>query len=191
MLAAEELAASAIPDRFDACDPTQTAECVASEYVGALSTLYRRALTDAEIETAATMIADQIAEGATAQNASRAMLAAALISPDFLFRSPPSAVGDAPEQRRVADQLSFTLWDAPPDEELLDATPSVGQSGLQGEALRLLRDERATRGIARFLAQWLDVDTDLRLENESFGDSAAYLEWLDLTAHNIDSDVPI
>lgn len=191
MLAAEELAASLIPSSFAACGADQAVDCITDEYASALEALYRRPLTAAELETAARMVVDQVAQGASAQDATRAMLAAALMSPDFLFRTPPTAAGEAPEQRRAADQLSFTLWDAPPDETLASLPASADQSGLEGEAVRLLQDERATPVVARFIAQWLDVDTDLRLESDSFAESAAYSEWLSLTAYNIENDVPI
>lgn len=58
----------------------------------------------------------------------------------------------------LASRLAFALWDAPPDDALLDAA----DRGLDGPALaaqvdRLLSDPRARSAIARFYTEWLGV----------------------------------
>jgi hypothetical protein len=60
----------------------------------------------------------------------------------------------------MASRLSYTFWQAPPDEELRNAardglleTPEQ----IQAQALRLLADERAFR-LYEFFEQWLDLD---------------------------------
>jgi hypothetical protein len=100
----------------------------------------------------------------------RAALEAILASPYFIFRLERSPAATTPGGTyRVADidlasRLSFFLWGAPPDNELLTlasrgelSKPAV----LEKQARRLLADPRAEALATRFAHQWLrlqDVD---------------------------------
>jgi len=198
LLAAEELAALAVPDSLPACDPEEPARCFEETYAGALATLFRRDLAEADI-TALTGVIDAVVRGGgSADDATRAMLAAALLSPDFLYRASPSAGDRAPNDdaniaRRLAERLSFALWDAPPDSELdqsLRESDALAET-LVAEAARITRDARAVPVLARFFGQWLDVDTDLRLEDPDFESSADYLELLAFVEDALESGVPV
>jgi len=61
----------------------------------------------------------------------------------------------------VASRLSFTLWDSPPDQQLLDAA-AQGKLGTQEEvakqAERMLADPRARANVREFLMTWLKVN---------------------------------
>ena len=92
-------------------------------------------------------------------------LEAILASPQFLFRlepPPPTAVAGQPYRLtdlELASRLSFFLWDAAPDAELL-ALAGRGRLGASDEALarqvkRMLADPRAEALSTRFAAQWL------------------------------------
>jgi hypothetical protein len=65
----------------------------------------------------------------------------------------------------MASRLSFFLWDAPPDAELLDAAETgalVTDAGLAAQAKRLLASPRAHDGLRAFVTDWLglaDLDT--------------------------------
>lgn len=181
LLVAEELARAAIPDELPACEADAATACIEQEYRQVLERLYRRPLTEADISSAAQVIEEVVQGAGTALDATRAMLAAALLSPDFLYRATPSNSGEPAFARRIAERLSYALWDAPPDAELSEAI-AAGTSDLeavlQSEGARLTSSERAIPIFARFLGQWLDVDTDLRLENPSFASSPDYLELL-------------
>ena len=48
-----------------------------------------------------------------------------LMNPDFLFRASPFS-SDPARGRRLAEQLSYALWDAPPDPELMAASEGRG-----------------------------------------------------------------
>ena len=103
--------------------------------------------------------------GLTAEDATRAMVTSALLHPDAMFRTTPLA-GDAARARRLAEHLSYALWDAPPDAELAavgDGTAGDLGARLRGQAERLGSDARAVPVLARFMAQWLHVDLDLKL----------------------------
>jgi uncharacterized protein (DUF1778 family) len=68
--------------------------------------------------------------------------------------------------------LNQAILDAPPDSDLAAITGTEAE--LRAVALRLIADGRAATVLARFVAQWLHVDTDLRLHP-----SASLLELLD------------
>ncbi len=81
----------------------------------------------------------------------------ALKSPRFLY---PDAAFQS-EQHATASRLSFALWDAPPDRELL-AAATAGKLGTRAEvaaqAERMLSDPRAKAKVREFLIVWLKLD---------------------------------
>ena len=119
--------------------------------------------------------------GLTAESATRAMVTSALLHPDAMFRTTPVA-GDAARARRLAEHLSYALWDAPPDTELAaigTGTASDLGARLRSQAERLGSDARAVPVLARFMAQWLHVDLDLKLSADAgYATSPLYLELL-------------
>jgi hypothetical protein len=94
------------------------------------------------------------------------LVAAVLVSPDFLFRAirTPQAQDRAEfplSDLELASRLSFFLWSQGPDEALLKVAaagklrdPKV----LQSEALRMLNDRRAASLVENFALKWLDLD---------------------------------
>lgn len=197
LLAAEELAALAVPAALPACSPGEPAACV-ELYAPVLTTLYRRELTQTDLDALAAVPAAVEAGGGSSEAAARALLAAALLSPDFLYRASPSAgevsdTADLTMGRRLAERVSFALWDAPPDAELRASLRGAGSvlEPLVAEAARLARDPRATQVLARFLGQWLHVDTDLRLEDQAFATSPDYLELLAFVEHAMVNETPV
>lgn len=185
LLASEELAALVVPERLPACDPGEPVECIEDLYAAALSELFRRDLVEADTTTLGAVLEAVAEGGGSADDATRAMLAAALLSPDFIYRASASAVDREPADvknvaRRVAERLSFALWDAPPDDELKQSLAESDELAdvLLSETARMTTDARAVPVLARFFGQWLDVDTDLRLEDEDFASSPEYLELL-------------
>src|SRR6185503_8365225 len=141
------------------------------DYRAPLERLYRRPLSELELSTAVALIERLETEGLPAADATRSLLVAALLSPDFLFRTSPLAADADARARRLTEHLSYALWDGPPDAELgaaaADTAVDLGER-LGAQAARLTADPRATPVLARFIAQWLHVDTDLRLENPEF-----------------------
>lgn len=194
LLTAEEVAEALVPSELPACEVGAVAECVARSYRGPLERLYRRPLSDAELSTATSMIEGLQAAGGPAVEATRALLVFALISPDFLFRTSPLAADTQARARRLAEHLSYALWDAPPDAALAatasDASVELGEA-LGRQARRLSTDSRATPALARFIAQWLHVDTDLRLENAEFATSPRFLELLAYVEDALANEVPV
>jgi hypothetical protein len=94
----------------------------------------------------------------------RVGLQAILVSPEFLFRlerRPPGAPSDGSYRLSdvdLASRLSFFLWAAAPDQELLDVAAGgrlSDSSVLEGQVERMLADPRAQTLATRFAHQWL------------------------------------
>jgi len=108
------------------------------------------------------------------------LIAAVLVSPEFLYRtihtpaarstgairpastSPAAASAAYPlTDLELASRLSFFLWSQGPDETLLAiaASGKLGAPGaLQAQALRMLKDSRAARLVRNFTIRALDLD---------------------------------
>jgi hypothetical protein len=194
LILAEDLAASLIPNALPVCASGSSATCIRDDYRQPLERLYRRPLADSELSTFATLVSGLTEQGVSAEEATRAMLSAALLAPDFLFRASAAGSDAAADARRLAERLSFALWDAPPDGDLLAATAGPASElaeRLHAQAARLLRDPRAVPVLARFLAQWLHVDTDLRLEDAAFEASPRYGELLAFVEDALTNEVAV
>src|SRR5262249_50378536 len=101
------------------------------------------------------------------ENGIRLALQSILVSPRFLFRleQAPAAprLRNASASYRISDQelasrLSFFLWDAGPDAELVKAATSGALRtplGLEKQVRRLLADKRSEALSTRFASQWL------------------------------------
>ena len=101
------------------------------------------------------------------------VIAAVLVSPEFLFRAirTPDDTGTLNVTRgrrrsplsdlELASRLSFFLWSQGPDEALLKLA-AAGKlhtpEALQAEALRMLKDRRASSLVRNFALKWLDLD---------------------------------
>jgi len=105
-----------------------------------------------------------IAEGAGFPHAMKEAVAAALISPRFLYLN-EAATGDVPEPvtaHELASRLSLFLWGSLPDEELLalaDEGKLQDPEVLAAQAARLMNDRRSKRFCDSFSAQWLKIET--------------------------------
>jgi hypothetical protein len=151
------------------CKPASSAQersCAESIIKNLASKAYRRPVT---AEETADLLAlyDATAADEGFEIGVRTTLQAILASPQFVFRFEvqPESVqpGDAYKLSGVdlATRLSFFLWAAAPDQELLQ----LGQSGrlldrrvLEQQVQRLLADPRSESLGSRFLHQWLRLE---------------------------------
>ncbi len=100
----------------------------------------------------------------------RSVVSALLLSPNFLYRTELGASDAKPispgnvrlSDFELASALSYMLWDAPPDDALLDlaATGKLRDPAtLAAEAKRLFASpKRAPEALGTFLRQWLKID---------------------------------
>jgi hypothetical protein len=172
-------------ERILICQPKNEAdeEPCAHEILSRLAErAFRRPVTDADLAPLLQFYAAGRKSGDFEEGIRRA-LTALLASPNFLYRVERSqkaaqvaralkpatltAVADtsaagvaALSDGELASRLSFFLWSAPPDDELLDVAnqgklhePAV----LKLQVLRMLQDPRATTLASNFAFQWLDV----------------------------------
>jgi len=158
--------------RIFSCRPTSAAEerpCARQIITRLGGEAYRRPLTSGEIDRLMPFYEKGTAQGGF-EGGVRGALEAILASPHFIFRLEKEPEGARPGgSYRVADvdlasRLSFFLWGALPDQELLTLATQNRLSApgvLEKQARRMLADPRAAALGTRFAAQWLrlqDVD---------------------------------
>ena len=129
--------------------------------------LFRRALSTEEIATRV-QLAGRAADGAGDFNAGlQAALVSLLTAPDFLFRIERARPIDGAVSTWTLDgysraaRISYLLWDAPPDDQLLTAAESgalLTRAGLEAEVQRLVASPRLQFGIRAFFADLLQLD---------------------------------
>jgi hypothetical protein len=127
---------------------------------------YRRPLSDAEVARLLGVY-DTTRTAADADTGARAVIAAVLASPWFLYR-PEFGRGDEllPKARaasgfELASRLASLLWASQPDDALLDAAQSgklETRADVEREARRMLDDAKARPAIANFYDQWLGLE---------------------------------
>src|SRR5262249_22382744 len=131
---------------------------------------YRRPLTSGEIDRLMPFYEKGSAKGGGFEGGVRSALEAILVSPYFIFRlEKEPEIAKPGGSYRVADmdlasRLSFFLWGALPDQELLNLATKGQLSApgvLEKQTRRMLADSRADALGVRFAAQWLrlqDID---------------------------------
>lgn len=103
------------------------------------------------------LVRDQLAQGASFEEAMRTGYVAVLCAPDFLFlRERPGRLDDF----AVASRLSYFLWNSMPDDQLIDLAVRGELSKpatLQAQTARMLKDPKAGRFTKNFVGQWLNL----------------------------------
>ena len=156
-------------------EPDQEAACARRIAQHLARRAFRRPVTDADIDSLMSHF-DNGRRGSGAGASARAagfesgiehLVAAVLVSPEFLFRTirTPADAQARPAfpltDLELASRLSFFLWSQGPDEALLGAAAAGtlrGRGALQRQALRMLRDQRASSLVRNFALKWLDLD---------------------------------
>ncbi|MDP7048325.1 MAG: DUF1592 domain-containing protein [Verrucomicrobiota bacterium] len=103
------------------------------------------------------------AAGGTFEEALSLLIEAMLQSPRFLYRV-ENQRGDGSAwpagEYELASRMSYILWGAPPDAELLKAAEEgrlFEEVGLEAQLTRMLGDPRAVRRSAEFIHEWLNL----------------------------------
>jgi len=121
----------------------------------------RRPLNEADRKRIVNLYQQRLSETATPRQAALDTLKMILCSPAFLYLSEIT-----PEDERelrpfdLASRLSYTLWAAPPDDELFAIAASghlTEPDALKNQVLRLLTDQRSNEFVHGFLDSWLNL----------------------------------
>ncbi|MEY4722474.1 MAG: hypothetical protein RIQ46_2199, partial [Pseudomonadota bacterium] len=172
---AREIAAQVMSEgrrtRYLDCQPAVASQfdrdCARSFYAKYGRQLFRRPLSGLEMESVLRLGGQATAMTGSFTKGLEAGLAALLSSPAFTFRIETSEPDPSrPGQRRLdayshASRISFLLWDAPPDEALLDAAAQGdlhSREGLERQVARLMASPRLEQGVRAFFSDMLAYD---------------------------------
>ena len=129
--------------------------------------LYRRPLAEAELASAVAVSQRATATSGDFVRGLQAGLSRLLVSPHFIFRVERAAAAPGPGGQAVLDhfsiasRISFLLWDAPPDEELLAAAERgdlANPAGLAAQVDRLMASPRFEQGVRSFFFDMFGFD---------------------------------
>jgi hypothetical protein len=143
--------------------PDAARSCAESIVSRLASQAFRRPLAQRELGDLMSFY-DKGAAAGDFESGVRTALEATLASPDFVFRFERAPENAKPgKSYRVSDidlasRLSFFLWSAPPDAELLSLARQGKLSDkktLERQVRRMLADRRSETLATRFAAQWL------------------------------------
>ncbi|MCA9118686.1 MAG: DUF1592 domain-containing protein [Planctomycetaceae bacterium] len=129
-----------------------------------LTRAFRRPIDAGLLDRYARFVERQLATGVSFPDAMKAVAAATISSPRFLYLYDRSTDGDAAaaiDDFELASRLSFFLWGSIPDQVLLDVAQSgqLAKSAVLDEQIdRMLRDRKLKRFCDSFPSQWLQLE---------------------------------
>jgi Protein of unknown function (DUF1592)/Protein of unknown function (DUF1588)/Protein of unknown function (DUF1595)/Protein of unknown function (DUF1587) len=152
---------AALREKYGACSDA-TEQCGAAAIAGLGRSLFRRPLTDREVEVYGTVYAAALEDGLAVDEALRWPLQAMLQAPPFLFRLEDETTGTAGQVRElsgyeIAARLASFLWTSVPDDALLAAAEAgelATPEGLEAQVTRLLADPKAQRFTEGFITEF-------------------------------------
>jgi hypothetical protein len=174
-LRAREISAQVLAEdkrkTFLACEPKDAQaydKACASQFFGKYGRLlFRRPLTSAELTGVNTLAAATTEQSGSFTKGLEVGLGRLLGSPNFIFRVERSI----PDKRMpsglrlddysLATRISFLLWNAPPDEELLTAAATGTlrtSAGLDGQVQRLTASPSFQQGVRAFFSDMFAYD---------------------------------
>ena len=122
---------------------------------------FRRPVTAAELETFVGVWKNSFADKGDFRQSIKDALLVVLTSPQFLFliENSSSPAAEDLDAYELASKLSYFLWNAPPDQRLLElAAKNALHQSLDTEIERMIRDPRFGQFIGEFVSQWLSLD---------------------------------
>ena len=127
-------------------------------------TILRGPLSDREVVLYRGITTSVAAAGGDFEEAAAYVIEAMLQSPRFIYRLETQR-GDEEEvetsEFELASRISYIVWGAPPDRELMEAAESgelYNADGIKRQVDRMLTDSRAVDRSVEFITQWLNLD---------------------------------
>ncbi len=151
------------------CEPTAMGEteCAREIAENLAHRAFRRPVTADDVDSLMPFYEMGRAEGGNFDFGIEQIVTAVLASPGFLYRSIRGAASDAEAgtvrltDLELASRLSFFLWNAGPDDELL-ALAEAGELSAPGifdeQVARMMADPQATSLVTSFAMKWLGID---------------------------------
>lgn len=174
-LRGREIAAQVLDDKHRAqflqCGPATGEafdEACARAFLGKQGRLlFRRPLTNSEMTNVLSLSRQGAAKSGSFVTGMRLGLSSLLMSPAFVFRmetieSDPARLGaHRLDAWSLATRISFLLWDAPPDEELLNAAADGSLrtgAGLERQVDRMMASLKLEQGVRAFFSDMFAYD---------------------------------
>lgn len=129
-----------------------------------LKKAFRRPVDPGLLDRYASYALKQIDGGSGFSEAMKAVAAAVISSPKFLYLYDGTESGEEPDRVdgfNLASRLSFFLWGSLPDETLLDLAASGelrDPAALEAQFKRMIRDQKLKRFCDSFPSQWLQLE---------------------------------
>ena len=162
-------------DRLIGCKPVSYGgadDACVREVLGRIGRLlYRRPLTEVELDNHTDIARASTAKLGGFYEGLEFAIAGLLVAPEFLFRVEATVPnGRELDAYSKATRLSFFLWNAPPDAELLNAAARGDLNNTRGLAVqvdRLLNSDRVADGVRAFFADMLGFEEFDKLAKDS------------------------
>ena len=142
------------------CDPKGTADepaCARKIAENLARRAFRRSVTMEDMNRILPFYDAARKQGGTFDQGIEQVVAAVLVSPQFLYRS---IQGPVLTDLELASRLSFFLWNTGPDEELLKLAESNGLTkpgAMEQQVRRMLADPKASSLVTSFAMKWLNL----------------------------------
>jgi hypothetical protein len=129
---------------------------------------FRRPVTTEDMNRLMPFYETERHNGGTFDQGVEQIVAAVLVSPQFLYRSIRGLKGAKPDNEfaltdlELASRLSFFLWNTGPDEELLTLASANGLTRpgvMEKQVRRMLADPKASSLVTSFAMKWLNLTT--------------------------------
>lgn len=153
------------------CDPATTGEAACAKQIteNLARRAFRRPVTAEDMNRLMPFYEAGRRDGGTFDRGIEQVVAAVLVSPQFLFRAIEAPKGTAPGAEfaltdlQLASRLSYFLWNTGPDDQLLTLAAANGLTRpgvLDKQVRRMLADPKASSLVTSFAMKWLTL-TDL------------------------------
>lgn len=158
------------PELLAAVAPDLTAETVDVWLEAMVSEAWRRPITTDELSSWSSVFAmgpELVGSGDDLADGVQVVLQALLQSPGFVYRMETGDSGEPLDGWEAAAKLSYTLWDKPPDAELLADVDSLADAAvLQQHAERMLADASARTPLLALFEQTLRFEDYANIEKD-------------------------